>query len=177
MRLFVGIPFSAAAIAAAEERADYVRKNSRRGNFTACGNLHLTLAFLGEIEDADVVARVLNQVRWTAFSIRIGGLGSFPSRGSSTVFAVCDGGTALSMLADAARTALRTAGVAYDPKPFAPHLTLVRESDLSAAAIERGSFPPAVVSVDRFVLFESLRSDGRLVYRPLATFPAEGVPR
>ena len=177
MRLFVAIPFSEAALDAAEVRSSYVKSVSRRGNFTARENLHLTLAFLGEVDDAAAIVHALNGLRWTAFPIRIGGLGSFPSRNATTVFAVCDGGAPLSVLAEAVRTALRTAGIAFDGKPFSPHLTLVRESDLPAAAIALGAFPPAVFLVDRFVLFESLRPDGRLVYRPLATFPADGVPR
>ena len=177
MRLFVAIPFSKEALDAAEERADYVRKNSRRGNFTARENLHLTLAFLGEVDDPSVVTAALDRVRWNACPIRIGDLGSFPSRGTLTVYAACDGRMPLTSLAAAVRSALGASGIAFDGKPFTPHLTIVRDSDLPVATIARGMFPPVVFTADRFVLFESVRLDGRLVYRPLASYPADGAPR
>ena len=51
MRLFIGLPFPHQA------RRDFLlvqkqlQKNAVKGNFTAVGNFHLTLAFLGEVEE------------------------------------------------------------------------------------------------------------------------------
>lgn len=89
---------------------------------------HITLAFLGEIDDETVpliegcvgeVAEISPPAR-----LRLGGGGHF---GASVLWAGVRGDTeGLHQLAEALRIELRTAGVGFDERPYRPHLTIAR---------------------------------------------------
>lgn len=94
--------------------------------------LHLTLAFLGELDDARL-AEAHSATREAAltvapFALRIGGLGTFgPPGAPRVVWAGVTGDLrALARLHEALAAALERRGFARDARPFAPHLTLAR---------------------------------------------------
>jgi 2'-5' RNA ligase len=102
----------------------------------ARANLHVTIAFLGEVgEDRLPVVRgtleraVANWGR-SGLRLRLGGGGRF-GRGRFTVLWVGLTGEldALDRLARATRRELRRARLPYDRRPFRPHLTLARPGD------------------------------------------------
>lgn len=94
--------------------------------------LHLTLAFLGELDDArlaDAQAATGEAAPVVApFALRIAGLGSFgPPTSPRVVWAGVAGDLpALARLHAALSAALEQRGFALDTRPFAPHLTLAR---------------------------------------------------
>ncbi|MEW6723647.1 MAG: RNA 2',3'-cyclic phosphodiesterase [Bacillota bacterium] len=95
-------------------------------------NLHLTLAFLGNIASESVTAarRALTAAarEESGFTLRTGKLGAFPSSQRPRVLwlGFSAGSQELKHLATAIRWELETAGLGYDPKAFRPHLTLGR---------------------------------------------------
>jgi 2'-5' RNA ligase len=98
-------------------------------------NLHVTLKFLGRIEDArvDAIAAALRTVaaRSPAFEIDVRGLGAFPTPGRPRViWARLEPATPLAQLAGDVDGALDALGFARETRPFAAHVTLgrVRES-------------------------------------------------
>ncbi|MCO1595455.1 RNA 2',3'-cyclic phosphodiesterase [Micromonospora sp. RHAY321] len=101
--------------------------------------LHLTLAFLGEVETARLVevesalglaAEWFRESRDASPRLSLGGGGRF-GRGRFTVLWVDLRGDveALHMLARLIRSRLRHARVPHDDKPFRPHLTVARPGD------------------------------------------------
>ena len=77
MRLFVAIRFSPAVRAVLLDAMDALRRQGQ-GTFTRPENLHLTLAFLGEVEDPAPVREALAAAcTGGAFSLTVGGLGRF----------------------------------------------------------------------------------------------------
>jgi 2'-5' RNA ligase len=100
---------------------------------------HLTLAFLGEVDDpraCDAVAAVGGAVAgWRAAGgelplLRVAGGGRFGRGRFTTLWAGVDGEVAsLDDLAARLRRALRRARLPVDPKPFRAHLTLARPGD------------------------------------------------
>lgn len=135
-------------------------------------DLHLTLAFLGELPP-DALPRLEDAARTVAaghraFTLRTAELGGFPDARRARVIwlglAPCP---ALEDLAADLRQALAARGVPFDPKPFRPHLTLARlRRTCSVEAFpspESRSFP-----AERIVLFESRQGSG---YVPLRTWP------
>ncbi|MGW5669157.1 RNA 2',3'-cyclic phosphodiesterase [Micromonospora sp. NPDC003776] len=102
-------------------------------------NVHLTLAFLGDVEDDRLVevesalggsAETFRDGRDSSLRLRLGGGGSF-GRGRFTILWVdlrgdVDG---LATLARLIRLGLRRAQLPHDEKPFRPHLTIARPGD------------------------------------------------
>ncbi|MCF0096509.1 RNA 2',3'-cyclic phosphodiesterase [Micromonospora sp. MH99] len=116
-------------------------------------NLHLTLTFLGDVEAArlaevqgalGLAALWFRDGRDTPPRLSLGGGGVFGD-GRHTVLWVDARGDveALHDLARLIRDRLRRAGLAYDDKPFRPHLTVARPGD---------RVEPAAVDADRAAL-------------------------
>lgn len=97
--------------------------------------LHLTLAFLAEVEERrldDLVERLARAAaRRTAFETAVAGGGAFPNAGRARVlWAGLDldepARTELDRLATGCRAAANRAGIALDGQRFRPHVTLAR---------------------------------------------------
>jgi 2'-5' RNA ligase len=114
--------------------------------------LHLTLAFLGELDDAQL-ARAIQAAVETAqaaypFTVRVGSLGMFGPAQNPRVIWVGLAGRLQPLLSLQARLAERLArdGFPPDERPYAPHLTLARiKSPLNPheLATLRRMMPPA----------------------------------
>lgn len=85
MRVFIAIHFPKEVQMVLYQRVQDLKRASIRGRFTRNENMHLTLAFLGEIasERVEEVIKIMNQVasEHTSFEMKLGGLGKFASRG------------------------------------------------------------------------------------------------
>lgn len=146
--------------------------------------LHITLKFLGEIEEKaisqlEVPLNTLAKER-ASFQVHFSGLGAFPSTSRPRVIWIGTekGAEELAGLAKEVERAVRKLqlpGVKEDRKDFVPHLTLGR-----ARKNERPSLPERVLSrrwecsiplwVDRFVLMRSDLKPGGPVYTPIKEF-------
>ena len=160
MRLFFAVPFPAEVRTQLQAFQRQLREAGVSGNFTRPENLHLTLAFLGETPRLREAARVLAAVDDRAFPLTVAGLGRF----GDLLWAGVRPCPELEALAAGLQRRLREAGFSLEDRPFRPHVTLVRRAAGMAALPE---LPARTFSADRVVLMESLRADGRLVYRPL----------
>lgn len=167
MRLFLAIrlspPMKAALVRAREE----LYRAEVRGNFTPEENLHLTLAFIGELPEPEPVLEALAPVRFAPFPLRLEGLGCF----GDLWWAGMTSSPPLDALARRVRRALAEGGIPFDRKRFSPHVTLLRRA--------RGTVPPirvpeASMTVEAFSLMRSDRGKNGMLYRELARFPAEG---
>jgi 2'-5' RNA ligase len=97
-------------------------------------NLHLTLHFLGTIDDTRVPALVSDlgpSLSESAFDVATGTLGTFSSGGATrTVWlAVAEGVEPLARVHRTLADRLVRAGVPIETRPFHPHLTLARVRD------------------------------------------------
>lgn len=102
-------------------------------NWVSSENLHLTLVFLGEVDDKELftVCRAAEKVgkKHSPFSITLAGVGAFPhSRRPRTVWAgVSEGHEELIRLQDDLSNALIDAGTyRREERAYVPHLTLGR---------------------------------------------------
>ncbi|MFJ6198767.1 RNA 2',3'-cyclic phosphodiesterase [Micromonospora sp. NPDC092111] len=158
MRLFVAVYPPPAAVASLTARVGRLRV----GTAAAAGvdvrladpaNLHVTLAFLGEVETDRLVEveSILGLAAETARAgwagpprLWLGGGGCF-GPGRSTVLWVDVHGEVESLrtLARLIRSGLRRAGLPYDGRPFRPHLTVARPGD---------RIDPSDVEADRLAL-------------------------
>lgn len=103
-------------------------------------DLHLTLAFLGEIDDTalDAVITVTQEVasQTSPFTLSLGSLGIFgPPHAPRVLWAGVGGDLRrLSELQSTTATALEAMGFPRESRPYAPHLTLARINRPLAAA-------------------------------------------
>jgi 2'-5' RNA ligase len=149
-------------------------------------NYHLTLKFLGDIEEsraAGIGAALTAAVAGLpAFDIGLRGLGAFPSPTRPRVIwaGVDAGGPSLAALAEALEDGLAALGVPREARGFSAHVTLGRVREPSrdpalaaalgrAASVELGSS-----RVDRVVLMRSQVSPRGARYTELAVAPLAG---
>jgi RNA 2',3'-cyclic 3'-phosphodiesterase len=135
MRLFVAVDLSEEArqaIAAEQERiATALAEAKTRLKWVRSEHLHLTLVFLGEVEDArvpSVVDAIGRDVDAPAFDVTFSGAGVFPPQRAPRALWIGIGAGASELAAmqnELARRVLGT-GVELDDRPFSAHLTLAR---------------------------------------------------
>jgi 2'-5' RNA ligase len=134
MRLFVAVVPPAAAVEHLDEFLD-VRREAAPYRWSSSDQLHVTLAFLGSVEERrlDDLTEGLSHAaaKRTAFEIRIAGGGAFPDAGSARVLwaglELDDSARSeLDLLAAGCRTAANRAGIEVDGQRFRPHVTLAR---------------------------------------------------
>jgi RNA 2',3'-cyclic 3'-phosphodiesterase len=153
------------------------QKLSGKISWTAPKNLHLTLKFLGEVGDADVmrVCDALRTVSAPSFSIAVSQLGSLPPRGPARVLMadVIGETSVLSGLFDSTEAACEPLGFAREKRKFHPHITLARLRMPKRISREVGEVKlkqMAPFQVREFVLMQSTLSSAGSHYEPVARF-------
>ncbi|MBL8154271.1 MAG: RNA 2',3'-cyclic phosphodiesterase [Anaerolineae bacterium] len=127
--------------------------------------LHLTLRFIGDVEDdlLDTLSDALGQVRAAPFSFQLQGVGQFPPRGAPRI--IWTGVKAppdLKRLHGQIESVLQPLGIDPEDRPFSPHITLARLKEAPASESLRQffgrhvHFKSAPIPVSRFVLYSSL---------------------
>jgi len=144
VRLFVGVELDDRVRTAAAEIADSLKRDLGRSveaRWIDSPNLHITLWFLGEVEESKVeaVSRALaTPFCETAFDLEINGAGAFPPRGAPRVLwlGITNGGGALRRLNAELATRLPALGFEPERRAYSAHLTIARVKDVP----RRGSY-------------------------------------
>jgi len=139
-----------------KERVAYALNPGVKVQWVRPESLHLTLKFLGDIEEAQVpvIGEALERVARAqrAFVVDAVGAGVFPEIRAPRILWVGFTGTTdkLVQLAAAVESALASGGFPSENKPFAPHLTVARikegQRDLGRA-LASGKFLELVTQV------------------------------
>jgi len=154
----------------AESKARWVRPE----------NLHVTLKFIGNVDDGkvDAIRGALGEIHaGSAVSLTLGGLGFFPSEKRPRVFwAGMEASPNLAALAREIDARLEKLGIPRETREFAPHLTLARfdppgvSEKLRGAVQERATREFGALSTGEFHLFESKTLPAGTEYTRLASF-------
>ena len=157
MRLFIAIELDDSIKKSLTGAMHDLKKSGVRGSYTASNNLHLTLAFIGEVEDALEIKTALQSVSFKPFKLSLSDFGNF----GDILWIGVKGNQGLSQAAKGVREALDQAGISYDRKKFAPHITLVRKVAGSWKAVKP---PKGEMMVKKISLMKSSVKDGKTVY-------------
>lgn len=182
MRLFLAVDLDAAAraaIAATQKRvAAALADSSSRVSWVKPDRMHLTMLFLGELEEARVPALVESigrHIDGKPFEIALENVGVFPERGAPRVVWVGVSGAedALHDLYDELVRRVAAQDIAIESRPFQPHLTLgrfktSRPSDRRRVLAVAQPGRIARVTVDGATLYRSRLSSEGPTYTPLA---------
>ncbi|MFD1804053.1 RNA 2',3'-cyclic phosphodiesterase [Mixta tenebrionis] len=145
------------------------------GRPVAAANLHLTLAFLGEVSDekAQGLQRLAGRIQQRAFTLDLDDAGHWPRPG--VVWLGCrQAPRGLLQLAEMLRAQAARSGCHQSPQPFHPHITLLRNATRPVALPPRNFHWQ--FRVDHFSLYQSLFSQGRTRYRCLQSWPLQEMP-
>lgn len=131
IRTFVAISLPNKNLEQVENWIKQLRQLEIQARFPRIESIHLTLKFLGEIEDSRVnkISEVLDSAvsSISEFDLEISGMGAFPTPRNPRVVwlgvAKCE---ALNMLQGSIDGKLANCGFKPESKPFKPHLTLAR---------------------------------------------------
>ena len=132
-------------------------------------NLHLTLAFLGEADEA-TQARLISaaaQQRCPPFSVHLDQTGWF-QRARAAWVGPSEWPNELNVLARALRRHGEKLGLGNGEQGYRPHVTLSRKA---AEAPEALPAPDFVLQADRFCLYRSVSTPDGVHYEPLACWP------
>ena len=145
--------------------------------------LHLTLAFIGEVDGSarGRIEEALSRVEAPSLDVELHGLGHFPLRGPPRVlWTGASPAAELASLAAAVRRELSRAGYPPERRKFAPHVTIARfrrpppppalQDYLGAYALFRSPAAP----VASFRLFSSVLRPSGARYAIEADFPLGG---
>jgi RNA 2',3'-cyclic 3'-phosphodiesterase len=141
-------------------------------------NYHLTLRFIGDIDDAWArdIAGLLGRVQRRPFELRLDGLSSFGGRKPRALVASVTPVPQLLELQAEHERLLQRLGLEPEGRKYIPHVTLARLRDTSSWQVAdylsaRGHFRSATFEVSRFVLFSSRSSVGGGPYVVEADYP------
>ncbi|MFC7778550.1 RNA 2',3'-cyclic phosphodiesterase [Pantoea sp. GCM10028869] len=140
------------------------------GKPVAAANLHLTLAFLGEVSDetSRKLQLLASRIEQPGFALDLDDAGHWPRPG--VVWLGCQRAPrGLLQLASLLRAQAARHGCAQSPQPFHPHVTLLRQAASQIALPPRGFHWRT--DIRHFALFASNVTRGRTRYQALARWP------
>lgn len=181
MRTFIAVEISEEARGAVARLQEQLKEAGADVNWVEPENLHLTLKFLGEIEEARVpllTEALSSSLQTPLFTFSLEGVGAFPRPQHPKVFwvGINEGKGPLLELARELESACNRCGFPPEERPFSPHLTIGRvhspqglnrlTQKLQAAEFRGGS-----TEAKEIILFQSTLGPAGSVYQPLQKFP------
>lgn len=167
-RVFFALWPDAAALDALEAAAAAAYQ-CRGGRRLRRDSLHLTLAFMGDVSQAqlDDLLDLAGKLREAPFDLTLDQIGWWPRNG--IFWAGCQTTPSHQRrLSNELSKALRTAGFAVDTRPHFPHVTLLRNAHCSTLPVLK---TPISWRVDAFSLVESKLQVSGSLYSVLARWP------
>lgn len=174
MRTFIAIELEEEVKDHLAEVQAETQKLCRKGNFTPKENFHLTLHFLGEVEEGDLEylqdAMYETARRNRPFTLTLEKIGFFPRGNKGILWAGLEKSTHLQRLFSTLEKSLEQQGFARERKGLSPHITLGREVEphRSFLNVQKSvRVEPMKLAVKSIALMESVRKGPKLVYVPL----------
>lgn len=183
MRAFLALELPPTVREACGRALDRLRTSAGRLRLTPAGQLHVTLAFLGEIDAARAaaVAEAVGPVirAAPAWPLRVRGCGAFPRLAHARILwlGVDDADGRCAALAATVWGRLVPLGFTPEARPFSAHVTFARirtgrlSPELRAAVEAAATFDSGAEPVRRVVLMESVLGPAGSTYREVDAFP------
>ena len=180
MRTFIGAEFNREIRDNIAGIQHIVRENSERGRFKYVGNFHLTLKFLGEVQQTKAVeiGRVLKGIsgKHRKIHLNIDKIGYFDGKGSIHALWLGFSGELdkLGMLYSDIEEEMHRLGIKKEIKTYTPHITIAQELLLRIPfeklreKVDFKSFK--AVEIKEISLIKSEESGGKRIYTPISTF-------
>ncbi len=178
MRLFIGIQLNPEWKECLETIQQEIKDISSKGNFTAKENFHLTIRFLGEVEEQKV--KLLKEQlhgqlsKCSTFDIETTGLGFFTKKRGMIPWIGIKQNKLLQGVYNTVQDCLNQVDIPEEGSPYIPHLTLgrtIRLDEEKFLELKASISPVLFQKVTNLTIFKSYQVNGRLAYTPLEEFP------
>lgn len=179
MRIFIALDIPAAVRARLTDYMERARLLAPEARWARVEGLHVTLKFIGHVDDAAVgkIKTALLAIKSASFEVKFAGVGFFPNPNAGRVFwAGVDGGENLPRLASTIDAAMEKLGIARETKPYHPHLTLARTSSRPLRGLKPLLDEPpqfGTMTAREFFLYQSQPQKGGSKYTKLERFGFE----
>lgn len=180
MRSFIGINFSSEIKEDISKIQKQIRSNSSKGRFKHVDNFHITLKFLGEIEEKQAVeiAKMLKEIaeNHSCFELQLQDIGRFKGRDSIRTLYIGLGGNieALQRLNKATEAAMEVLGFKKEGRPYTPHITISQDLILNIPFEElKKQIDMASthrISVNKIELIKSEQVQNKRIYTPICVY-------
>ncbi len=186
MRLFIAIDLADVVRQRIAEFAAELHRVARGASWTKSENYHLTLKFLGHVEEEKVgeIESALVEVaaHHSAFDLDFIGAGTFPNPRAPRVIWVGghDRSGAVYQLQVGAEAAMKSLGFPPEDRAFTAHLTIARikhaahNPKLAAALEEAKARSFGIVRVERLHLIESQLNPQGAIYTKIGSWELGG---
>ncbi|PTW59084.1 2'-5' RNA ligase [Breoghania corrubedonensis] len=174
-RLFTGLEIPAEI----GMRLSLLRGGLRNARWIEPENYHITLRFIGDIDDrlAYEVVDALGRIHRDPIEIHLDGLGAFGKDKPHSIHARVEPTPALVELQGEQERIIQRLGLPAERRKFTPHMTVCRlrggtsPADVANWLAMRGDFQAPAFTAGRFVLFSSKTSTGGGPYVIEETYP------
>ena len=133
--------------------------------------LHLTLRFIGEVDerDANAIDEALQSISAPCFTLVLKGVGEFGGRNPRALWAGVSGDGALVHLQRKIESAIQRLGLPAEERKFTPHVTLARLRAASPGRVidflrDHALYASGSFEVDQFVLYSSTTTPNGSIY-------------
>jgi 2'-5' RNA ligase len=171
MKIFYAVNFDKETSETLLKLQEDLKGHVRAGRWSRDENLHMTLHFIGEIDESELPTykKALEETAEAAepFTMRFTSYGSFRQGTQDLVYVKTKNtGDMLHIISGIIKNLLKI----DDTELFKPHITLVRRAEMNHSTLKvlkkkRFSFPPSKITT--IELMESRKVDGNLSYIPL----------
>ncbi|HWD59563.1 MAG TPA: RNA 2',3'-cyclic phosphodiesterase [Stellaceae bacterium] len=177
LRLFVGIDFPPEL----KLHLSLLQSGVAGARWIDPGNFHLTLRFIGEVDEAVAadIDEALSRLKARRFTLQLAGTGIFGGDKPRQLWVGVERETALAALQAKVEQALMRAGLQPEPRKYAPHVTLARlrdakRGDLQQFLASHAQFRAVPLAVERFSLIASYPTKAGPVYEDQADYELRG---
>lgn len=193
MRAFLGIELAPQVRTTLNACTAAIRAESRAWRdekWVSAENLHVTLKFLGTVEDDDlsqiIEACTRGCASFSEYSVTLGEIKALPRMRTASMLwsTLSDGESQTAALADAAERELTAAGIEKTPRAFSAHITIARArkpKQITFEALDAGNRVlyaaderEKKMSVRGITLFSSTLTPRGPLYQELAHVPFAG---
>ncbi len=140
--------------------------------------LHLTLRFIGEVDERDAAAidEMLSAIHAPRFMLELKAVGEFGGRNPRALWAGVAQSEPLFLLQRKIESVLQRLGAPPDERKFTPHVTLARLRSTPPGAVmdflaDHGLYTSGPFEVRAFTLFSSHLSPNGSIYTPERVYP------
>jgi len=173
LRLFVGIEFPPEL----KLHLSLLQSGIAGARWIDPGNFHLTLRFIGEVDEGTAadVDEALLRLKARPFSLQLAGTGTFGGDKPRQLWVGVEREPTLTTLQGKIELALIRAGLPPEPRKFTPHVTLARlwqprRDDIQRFLAANAQFRAAPLRIERFSLIASYPTKAGSVYEDQADY-------
>jgi 2'-5' RNA ligase len=170
-RIFIGIPVGSRAQKSIERALKPLQMHSRNLRWVPAGNLHMTLAFLGDISAGELEAVKTGFAGAYAtnrqLKFQLSALGRFPNSRGHIIALTGAVNEPLLALAMATRDMLSRCGLDFERKKFRPHITLARVRNPRHPVVNIDQQVNIDMDIKRVVLYRSTLTGSGSIHTPL----------